>query len=229
MLIRLEQELLDQSLPSPVVIVVDNPHEQQRLKQILLMLGYPMNALFFADNPQQALYLLRHQSIPMALIDLNVNSNSVTALIKALQQKNACNKLLVISESAQEQPMLEAILAGATGYVLRSQDDFELSIAIRSLIRGGTPIDPRMGHYLIDLVTKYCQKTTSAAPNMLLSARELQIMQLIAQGLSNREIAAQLYLSIYTVECHIKHIYRKMSVSSRAKAINTAHHIGLLV
>ena len=74
--------------------------------------------------------------------------------------------------------------------------------------------------------TAPCQKVTDQ--DSVLSKRELGILELVSQGLSNKEIADQLNLSRYTVESHIKHIYRKLAVCNRAKAIDTARNLGLL-
>lgn len=124
-----------------------------------------------------------------------------------------------------EDAILAALRAGATGYVLTS---------IRSVLRGGAPIDPFIARRIIaELQPPGTAPTPSAAaaPAPLeepLSAREQQILRLVADGMSNREIADALFLSRHTVECHVKHVYRKLAVNSRVRAVSEARQLGLL-
>ena len=127
--------------------------------------------------------------------------------------------------------LLGALRAGATGYVLKERDDLEVSLSIRSVLRGGAPIDPFIARRIIaELQPAPSPSMESAASDEVkLSMREGQILELVAEGLANREIAEKLFLSRYTVECHIKHIYRKLAVSSRVKAVREARSRGLLL
>ena len=137
--------------------------------------------------------------------------------------------ILVISAWSTEDAILAALRAGATGYVLKERDDLEVSLSIRSVLRGGAPIDPFIARRVIAELQGAAPATAeSGGTESTLSARESQILRLVADGLTNREIAEQLHLSRYTVECHIKHIYRKLAVSSRTRAVNTARVRGLL-
>ena len=129
--------------------------------------------------------------------------------------------------------LFTAIQAGATGYVLKERDDVEVTLAIRSILRGGAPIDPFIAREILKQISipassPPVERNHSDAEQEVLTHREKEILSLVAQGLSNREIAEQLCVSRYTVESHIKHIYRKLSVSRRTKAVSTARHLGIL-
>ncbi|MEG2431846.1 MAG: response regulator transcription factor, partial [Acinetobacter sp.] len=111
--------------------------------------------------------------------------------------------------------------------------DVEVALAIRSILRGGAPIDPFVAREIlkqisIPTISGTVEHNRPAADQETLTQREQEILSLVAQGLSNREIAEQLCVSRYTVESHIKHIYRKLSVSKRTKAVSTARHLGIL-
>ena len=144
--------------------------------------------------------------------------------------------ILVISAWSTEDAILNALSAGATGYVLKERDDLEVSLSIKSVLRGGAPIDPFIAQKILKQLhfnEKNNSNKTSPIQKVMdqdsvLSKRELGILELVSQGLSNKEIADQLNLSRYTVESHIKHIYRKLAVCNRAKAIDTARNLGLL-
>ncbi|KAF1042183.1 MAG: D(-)-tartrate dehydratase [Delftia tsuruhatensis] len=150
-------------------------------------------------------------------------------LIAEMRSADPAVGILVISAWSTEDAILAALRAGATGYVLKERDDLEVSLSIRSVLRGGAPIDPFIARRVIAELQGAAPATPeSSGTESTLSARESQILRLVADGLTNREIAEQLHLSRYTVECHIKHIYRKLAVSSRTRAVNTARVRGLL-
>ena len=126
---------------------------------------------------------------------------------------------------------LDALRAGATGYVLKERDDIEVSLSIRSVLRGGAPIDPFIARRILEMLPVPTPVTCPLEPgdqHPALTEREQQILRLVADGLSNREIADQLFLSRYTVESHVKRVYRKLAVSSRTGAVREAGSRGWL-
>ena len=216
-------------LPVPVFILEDDAVMQQRLKQLLLDIGYTTDSLIFAQSIKQALQVLKEHPISFALVDLGLPDGHGTSFIKAFREIDTTTPILVISAWSAQETILDAIQSGATGYLLKERDNFEILLSIRSALRGGAPIDPFIAQQILEkIIFDSKEKNTIITKNDLLSNREFEILKLVAQGMSNREIAEFLFLSKYTIECHIKHIYRKLSVSSRSKAINTARSMGLL-
>ena len=124
--------------------------------------------------------------------------------------------------------------------MLKERDDAEIIIAIRSILRGGATIDPfiareilsQISHQKVPVLTEdlagRADTLTFNSQYEQLTNRELEILILVAQGLSHREIAEQLFVSRCTVESYIKHIYRKLSVTKRTQAVSTARTLGLL-
>ena len=224
------------NLPIPVIIVEDEPLIQIRLKQILLDIGYKPEDLHFAQTIALANHLLAEHSAAFALVDLGLPDGSGIEFIQRLKSHDPTIAILVISAWSTEDSILNALAAGATGYILKERDDIEVILSIRSVLRGGTPIDPFIAQKILkqfqynEPITNLQHKTETKAPpeNSVLSTREHQVLTLVAQGLSNKEIAAQIYISRYTVESHIKNIYRKLAVCTRTKAIDTARNLGFL-
>ncbi|PEH90820.1 DNA-binding response regulator [Comamonas terrigena] len=218
-------------LPAPVLVVEDDPLIRQRLLGILAHLGYQADALLFAETLAQARHLVQESPIALALVDLGLPDGNGIDLITELRNSDPALGILVISAWSTEDVLLGALRAGATGYVLKERDDLEVSLSIRSVLRGGAPIDPFIARRIIaELQPAPSLSTeTAASDEVKLSMREGQILELVAEGLANREIAERLFLSRYTVECHIKHIYRKLAVSSRVKAVREARSRGLLL
>lgn len=232
-------------LLSPVLIVEDEPLLQQRLRAVLHQLGYTDEALVFAATLAEAHARLAQLEVALALVDLVLPDGSGLTLIAQLRAQYPSLGILVVSAWSSEESILSALRAGATGYVLKERDDIEVCMSIRNVLRGGAPIDPFIARRILELLP-LAHSTTQAeqaalAPEPVntanaeaakleqaLSVREHQILRLVADGLTNREIAEQLFLSRYTVESHIKHIYRKLAVSSRTMAVRTARAWGML-
>lgn len=220
-------------LPVPVLIVEDEGLIQERLKKILAELGYSEDMLIFAKNLQQAFVEIEQQPVSLALVDLGLPDGNGIELIEKLRAQDSNAMILVISAWSTQESLFSAIKAGATGYVLKERDDVEVKLSIRSILRGGAPIDPFIAQEILKQISAAVipaaddQKIIDADME-LLTGRETEILNLVAQGMSNREIAEQLFVSKYTVESHIKHIYRKLSVSKRTKAVSAARSLGIL-
>lgn len=238
----------DVPLPGPVLIVEDEPLLQARLRDILIGLGYCPATLLFASTLREACRIIQDEPIALALVDLMLPDGHGLDLIEQMRADDPALGILVISAWSTEESILNALRAGATGYVLKERDDIEVTMAIRSVLRGGAPIDPFIARRILELLrvperassetrnpfpcetdseTSHDNKT-SPSNGEILSERETQILRLVADGLTNREIAEQLFLSRHTVESHIKRVYRKLSVSSRTMAIRTARERGVL-
>ena len=220
------QEKMD--LPSPVLILEDDAVMQQRAGKLLLELGYSSKSFIFAQSISDAKNKITENNIGFALIDLGLPDGSGIEIIEFLRNSSTA-PILVISTCNTQETIFEAIQAGATGYFLKERDDFEICLSIRSVIRGGAPIDPFIAKQILEKISfESIENNTNQVKNELLSKRENEILHLVAQGMSNREIAESLFLSKYTIECHIKNIYRKLCVSNRSKAIHTARTMGLI-
>lgn len=220
-------------LPTPVLVVEDEPLIQQRLARILAQLGYQSDMLCFASTLAAARQLAAQRHYALALVDLGLPDGNGTALIAALRAQDTTMGILVISAWSTEEAILQALRAGATGYLLKERDDLEVMLSIRSVLRGGAPIDPFIARRVM---IEFQQQPASpavapmaaASEDDALSPREIDILQQVANGLSHRETAERLHISRHTVEAHIRNIYRKLSVNSRLRAITEARARGLM-
>jgi DNA-binding NarL/FixJ family response regulator len=222
---------IDPTLPVPVLVVEDEPLLQTRLCAVLQSLGYERDALLVASSLAEARACVQAQPVALALVDLQLPDGNGRELIEQLRADDPGLGILVVSAWSSEESILGALRAGATGYVLKERDDIEVSLSIRSVLRGGAPIDPFIARRILELLPPAAPKAADVALAPLeeaLSEREIEILRLVADGLSNREIAAQLFLSHHTVESHAKRVYRKLAVSSRMGAVREARSRGLL-
>ena len=224
---------LETILPVPVLIVEDEGLIQERLRNILAELGYDNDGLIFAKNLKEAFLHIEQQHISLALVDLGLPDGNGIELIEKLRAQDSSALILVISAWSTQESLFSAIKAGATGYILKERDDAEVLLSIRSILRGGAPIDPFIAQEILkqisaSVITGAKDGKSLDSDVALLTNRETEILDLVAQGMSNKEIAEQLFVSKYTVESHIKHIYRKLSVTKRTKAVSTARSLGIL-
>ncbi len=218
-------------LPRPVLIVEDDPVMQLRLKAILLSLGYADGDVVLADSLRAVSEGVALDQIAFALIDLGLPDGNGISLIEQFSLINADMPILVISAWSTEEAIVQSIQAGATGYLLKERDDLEVSLSIRSVLRGGAPIDPFIARHIMAKIPPSPMAATAEAqpaPTERLTNREYEILAFVASGMSNKEIAHAVHLSRYTVETHIRHIYRKLSVTTRTKAVNAARQLGIL-
>ncbi|MDR2328039.1 MAG: response regulator transcription factor [Comamonas sp.] len=214
----------DLALPAPVLVVEDNPLVRNRLQGLLQQLGYSSDALAMAGSLAEARAYLAGEAhtVSLVLVDLGLPDGSGVELIEELHAQAPNLPMLVVSAWSTQEMIWAALRAGAVGYVLKERDDMEMAMALRSVLCGGAPIDPFIARRIIEELPLQAPPAVQAADDPGLSAREHTILHLVVEGLSNREIAERLFLSRYTVESHIKNVYRKLSVSSRTQAAQEA-------
>lgn len=138
-------------------------------------------------------------------------------------QPNA--KTIVLSQSDSEDDIYTAIQLGAAGYHLKSSDIGDIGRCVHTVLEKGASLDPKVASLILKNLSK---PNTEKSPVKALSARELEILHLISDGLSKKEIAAKLGISVNTVIRHIVHIYEKLEVSNAASAVSRAYRSGIL-
>ena len=163
----------------------------------------------------------------LVLLDIRLPDGSGVEAAREILVKCPQTRVLFLTSFADEHTVLEAILAGAHGYVLKDIASQALIRAIRSVATGQELIDPRItGQTLGWLKNLYREPGHSKRP--LLSPQEQRLLPLVAQGLTNKEIAQALGISYETVKEHVQHILRKIGVSDRTQAAVWAVRKGLV-
>ncbi|PPK65636.1 response regulator transcription factor [Actinokineospora auranticolor] len=148
------------------------------------------------------------------LMDLRMpNTDGVTA-IKELTERGVPARVLVLTTYDTDADVLAAIEAGATGYLLKDAPREELFRAVEAAARGEAILAPTVATRLMGQIRR-----PAAEP---LSQRELEVLELIARGSTNREAARQLFISEATVKTHLLHVYSKLGVNDRTSAVTTA-------
>jgi len=156
------------------------------------------------------------------LMDLRMPGTDGVTAIRELAARGSAAKVLVLTTYDTDSDVLPAIEAGAIGYLLKDASPEELRHAIRTAHEGGTVLAPSVAFLLMDRLRR------PAAERSPLSDRELEVLALVARGRSNREAAAELFVSEATVKTHLLHVYAKLEVNDRAAAVAAAYERGLL-
>ncbi|MEV7087959.1 response regulator transcription factor [Streptomyces sp. NPDC093085] len=159
----------------------------------------------------------------VVLMDLRMPGGGGVEAIAELTRRGARAKVLVLTTYDTDSDTLPAIEAGATGYLLKDAPREELFTAVRAAADGRTVLSPAVASRLVSHVRK-----PAAAGGEPLSAREREVLGLVARGTSNREIAAELFISEATVKTHLTHLYAKLGVKDRAAAVAAGYDRGIL-
>ncbi|MER5893232.1 response regulator transcription factor [Streptomyces sp. NPDC001876] len=159
----------------------------------------------------------------VVLMDLRMPGGGGVAAIAEMTRLGARSKVLVLTTYDTDSDTLPAIEAGATGYLLKDAPRDELFTAVRAAADGRTVLSPAVASRLVARV-----RTPAAPGHESLSAREREVLCLVARGTSNREIAAELFISEATVKTHLTHVFAKLGAKDRAAAVAVAYERGIL-
>jgi len=216
---------------SSILIIEDDTASLARLVRLVSeLLTDQQTRIHTADSLGSAFALLQAHQFDLALVDMQLPDGTGIELVGWMQQHVPQLQAVIVSAFAEEESIFAALRAGAAGYLLKDREDIELTVALRSLQRGCAPIDPMIARRILALLPAVAQRPVAApaAPAVQLSERELGILNHVAQGYGNREIAELLGLSRLTIEAHTRNIYRKLAVGSRTAAVYEARAMGLL-
>jgi len=173
-----------------------------------------------AATAERAVELAAAGEVDVVLMDLQfgagMHGSEATAAIAA---RPGAPRVLVLTTYDTDADILAAVEAGAAGYLLKDAPPEELAAAVRTAASGQSALAPAIAHRLMDRMR---------APAEALSRRELEVLQLVRDGLSNQQISKELFLSQATVKSHLVHIYAKLGVDSRTAAVATATTRGLM-
>jgi DNA-binding NarL/FixJ family response regulator len=162
------------------------------------------------------------------LMDLRMPEMDGVTAISALVAAGSPARVLVLTTYDTDSDVLSAIEAGATGYLLKDAPPAELFRAVRSAASGEAVLSPAVATRVVGQMRGAGGSVSSPAGEPI-SARELEVLELVARGASNRDAAARLFISEATVKTHLMHIYSKLGVNDRAAAVAEAFDRGLLI
>jgi NarL family two-component system response regulator LiaR len=182
-----------------------------------------MQVVGHVGTGEEAVALVQELQPDVAVMDIAMpHLNGVEATRQIIAECPSC-RVLVLTAHDEERYVVQSLQAGALGYLLKTADLDELLEAIRATARGDAVLPPAIAALVMRHLARKEPLEEATHP---LTDRELEVLQLVAQGLTNCEIAQQLYVSVRTVEAHLTHTYNKLGVGSRTEAVVCAMQQG---
>ena len=224
----MSNELLLSRKAKPARLVIADDHELARAGLRAMLTGQRgLEVVGEAVNGREALALCRRLQPDLALIDVRMPEQNGLATCRAIKEECPAMSVILITIHENPEYLLEALKAGAAGYVLKDISQGELITAIKGVLRGESILNKE----LVILLLRRMASDTSSQEELLarrLSPREREVLRLLTHGQTNREIAQNLIVSVSTVKIHVEHILAKLGVSDRTQAAVRAIELGLL-
>jgi len=212
---------------SPVKIFIVDDHPLFRYGLISVLNEYPeFKVVGDSANSTDAILKIEKNRPDIVIMDIFMPNDDGIKATSVIKQKLPATEIVILTISDSEELFLSAIKAGAIGYILKGSSIKEIIEAIKQVSQGQATISPRMASRLLE-------QFRGGVPNdskkyYELSLREKEVLKLTARGSSNKEIAANLFISDTTVKAHMRNILEKLQVKNRAEAVGVAIARGIL-
>ena len=211
-----------------IMLVEDNPDYRQAVSLALEDEPWIKDMRIFgaAEVALRALQADREEPAPgIILLDISLPGLSGVEAIQQFQSLCPEASIIMLTQSNREADVIQAVRQGAAGYLLKSSSMDQLIEGVRTVMKGGAPLDPAVTKHVMKVVS---DQGNQAAIEHDLSPRELEVLQLMSEGMLKKQIADELKISEHTVAFHIKHVYRKLDVNNSPAAVSKAYRAGLL-
>lgn len=211
--------------PRPRVVVVDD-HELFRGGLVGLLGDHGVEVVGEASMAVPGIEIVLERKPDVVLMDLNMPGMSGIEATQRLAAAAPHTRIVVLTVVADERNVVEALRAGALGYLPKDAPIAQIVEAIRAAARGESLIAPRVAGYLVHRLRRAPIEEVADAAD--LTPRELEILELMARGMGNSEIGKALHLSQHTVKNHVSSVLRKLQVKNRSQAVVRAVRRGLV-
>ena len=200
-----------------VLIADDHSMLRQGLKQIL-ELESDIEVIAQASNGSEAIQLAKEHRPDVILMDINMPGINGLQAIKQIKDDKLSSRIIVLTIHEDREYLFKTLQMGAEGYVLKDAEPKVLIEAIRNVHSGRSYIQPNMTMELVKEFNRVTLHEKEKHDDNNLTSREVEVLELIAEGMINKEIAKTLYISEKTVKNHVSNIFRKLNVSDRTQA-----------
>lgn len=211
------------------LILEDMPESQEMLREVA-QTAYPGVRVRCESSVAGALSILNQFQFDLALIDLSLPDGDGTSVVEAMASRFPNSMIVVATIFDDDAHIFPALRAGAQGYLLKDQAPEELVKQLRGISEGHPPLSPAIARRLLDHfhVAQPPTKSEFGAECVQLSPREREVLVHLARGISIADIGVEMGISRHTVSDHVKNIYRKLNITSRAEAALQAKKMGLV-
>ena len=212
--------------PLRIVLVDDHTMFRQGLRQALAERG--LEIIGEASNGRAGAKLVGELRPDVAVLDLHMPQMDGIDATREIVSNDPAARVLMLTISTEQEDVLHALTAGASGYVLKTSTPDDVVRAIVAAHRGDSTISPEVATRLVDHLRSASSRGPAAAPDVELTPREIEILRLIAEGKENAEIAQALFISPSTAKNHVAHVLDKLGLANRVQAAVYAVRAGLV-
>ncbi len=209
-----------------VALAEDKSFLARAIKEKLALFADEIEFRFHAGNGRELLERLEeHAGVDAILMDIEMPDVDGIAATAAVTERFPHVKVMMLTVFDDDQRILQAIQAGAMGYLLKDEPPEAIRDGLRLLMEGGAPMSPTIAAKSLDLLrdpTRAEAQKEAEGEEFGLSPREIEVLEQLSQGLEYKEIAANLFISPSTVRKHIENIYRKLQVNNKMRAVKKA-------
>ncbi|MER7752571.1 response regulator transcription factor [Kitasatospora sp. NPDC097643] len=205
--------------PAPVRVFLLDDHEVVRRGVHDLLDGEPdLEVVGEAATAEQALVRVPALRPDVAVLDVRLGDGDGVSVCRELRSRMPGLACLMLTSFDDEEALLDAVMAGAAGYVLKQISGTDLVAAVRTVASGRSMLDPGAATRLLNRLRSDAEPARSAPTGPALTAREEEVLALIGEGLTNRQIGERLYLAEKTVKNHVSRLLAKLGVERRVQA-----------
>ncbi len=201
-----------------IMIIEDHLLTQDMLKAVFDSVSC-YRVVATVDSAEKALELLDSICPDLIILDIGLPGISGDKAIGFIMKKCPTAEVLVYTASDEDEKVFTCLKAGASGYILKNTKPNDILSAVEELTNGGAPMSPQIAKKVLKEFKALAGRDHKDQPMELLSPREEEILKLLYEGATYKEISDALSISIHTVHTHIKRIYHKLHVNSRSQAI----------
>jgi DNA-binding NarL/FixJ family response regulator len=215
--------------PVRVILADDQRLVRESLSTLLELLD-GIDLVANAADGQEALDLVELHRPDVVLMDLRMPRLDGIEATRQLRERNPDTRVIALTTYADDQSVLGALRAGARGYLTKDASSDQIRDAIFAVAAGDAALDPTVQHHVVAaLADDAAEEAPPSAPELPagLTPREAEVLALIAEGLTNTEIAQRLVVSPTTVKSHINHLFTKAGLRDRTQAVNFAYRTGI--
>jgi DNA-binding NarL/FixJ family response regulator len=214
---------LEVELRTRILIADDHPIFRSGLKTELSRHA-DLEVIGEAVDGDEVIAKVNEGSIDVVVLDISMPGIKAAEVIKQLGKNHPTIKVLVLTAHGDKGTIMSMLKAGAHGYVLKEEDPFVVPEAIRSVAKGRNWVGPSVATLMMGKIRENRSGTSSS----VLTEKECEVIRLIADGLSTKDIASRIHMAERTVEFHISNIYDKLGVNTRPSAVRWAQEHGFL-
>ncbi len=224
----IEAESVDSGRPHRARVIIADDHELARLGLRTMLVPEPdLDVVGEAATGRETVELARELEPDLVLMDIRMPDLDGLVATRQIKELHPRTSILVVTLSEDPDYLLEALRVGAAGYVLKDASRREVVAAVRQVLSGESPLDPKLSAQLIRRLATQ-SRPSSGAHSDELTHRELDVLRLVAEGRTNAEIAQSLFISVGTVKVHVERIIDKLGVSDRTQAAVRAVELGYI-